>query len=73
MEVPYFIKKHLWMSAFGKATLKTFGGSKPFSKLTLKIKWYHSCGCCDNSPSFEQLKKCHVTDKYFEKRLDLEP
>ena len=42
------------------------------SKLALKIKWYHSCGCCDDCQSCEQLKK-HVTDKYFEKKLDLEP
>ena len=28
---------------------KDFGGRKPSSKLTLKTKWYHSCGCCDNS------------------------
>ena len=33
MNVPYFIKEHLWMSASGELTLKkTFGGSKPFSK-----------------------------------------
>ena len=32
------------MSAFDEATLKIiFGGSKP-SKLTLKAKWYDSCG-----------------------------
>ena len=42
------------------------------SKLTLKTKWYHSCGCCDNSQSCEQLRK-RVNDKYFEKKLDLEP
>ena len=26
-----------------------FGGRKPSSKLTLKTKWCHSCGCCNNS------------------------
>ena len=72
MDVPYFIKDHLWMSASDEATLKKFfGGNKPSSKLTLKVKWYHSCGCCDDSWSFEQLKK-HVKDKYFEKKLDFE-
>ena len=42
------------------------------SKLTLKTKWYHSYVCCDDSCSFEQLKK-RVADKYFENKLDLEP
>ena len=66
--VPYFIKEHLWVSAFDETTLKNiFGGSKPSSKLTLKTKWYNSCGCCDDSQSREQLNK-NVTDKYFEKR-----
>ena len=52
------------MSASDEATLKTiFGGSKPSSKLTLRTKWYHSCDCCDDSRSCEQLKKS-VTDKY---------
>ena len=47
---------------------KKIGESKPSSKLTLrtKRKWYHSCGCCDDSQSCIQLKK-HVTHKYFEK------
>ena len=45
---------------------KNFAERKPSSKLTLKTKWYHSCGCCDDSRSCELLKK-HVTDKYFEK------
>ena len=73
IDVPYFIKEHLWMSAFDEAALKIiFGGNKPSSKLTLWTKWYHSCGCCDDSRSFEQLKK-GVTDKYFEKTLDFEP
>ena len=68
MDVPYFIiKEQLWMSASDKAILKKIlGVSKSSSRLTLKTKWYHSCGCC------EQLKKC-VTDKYFEKNLDFEP
>ena len=73
MDVAYFIKEHLWMSAFDEATLKKkFSGSTPTSKLTLKAKWYHSCGCCDDSRSCEQLKN-RVTDKYFEKKkLDFE-
>ena len=106
IDVPCFIKKHLWMSASDETTLiKCFGGRKPSSKLTLKTKWFHIsqcalgsspslwlevqppqqkgggkdggytlwiCGCFDNSQSCEQLKK-HVTDKYFEKKLDFEP
>ena len=69
MDVPYFIKEPLWISASDEAALKIiFGGSKPFSKLILKTKWYQSCGCCDDSRSCEQLKK-RVTDKYFEKRV----
>ena len=35
--------------------------------LTLKTKWYHSCGCCDDSQSYEQQKK-QVSDKYFLKK-----
>ena len=61
------------MSTFDEATLKNFlGGSKPSSKLTLKTKRYHSCGCCNNSWSCEQMKK-RFTDKYFRKKLDFEP
>ena len=40
------------------------------SKLTLKTKWYRSCGCCDNSQGCEQLKK-RVNKKYFEKSQTL--
>ena len=73
MDVPYFIKEHLWMNAFDEAnTQKKFGESKPSSKLTLKTKWYHSCGCCDNSRSFKQLEK-HVTDKYSKEKQTLNP
>ena len=69
MDVPYFIKDHIWMSASDEATLKKhFGGSKRSSKLTLKT---NSCGCCDDSRSWKQLKK-YVTDKYFFKKLDFE-
>ena len=50
MDVPYFIKQHLWMSASEEATpQKNVGASKPSSKLTLKTIWYHSCGYCDDS------------------------
>ena len=39
MDIPYFIKEHLWMSASDEVTLtKISGGSKPSSKLTLKKK-----------------------------------
>ena len=63
MDVRYFIKEYLWMSASNEATLtKIFGRSKPSQKLTLKTKWYHSCGCCNDSRSCEQLKK-RGTDK----------
>ena len=68
MDVPYFFKENLWMSASDEATLKkVFGGSKSSSKLTLKTNWCHSCGCCDDPRSCEQLKK-RVTDKYFENK-----
>ena len=73
INLTYFIKEYLCMSASDGATFKKdFGGSKPSLKLTSKTKWYHSCGCCDDSPSFRQLKK-HLTGKYFEKKLDFEP
>ena len=80
IDVPYFIKEHLWMSASDETTLKkNFGGSKPKNKMvpwkqngtklvTLKTKWYQTCGCSDDSRCWEQLKK-HVTDKYFEKKV----
>ena len=33
MDIPYFIKEYLWMSAFDEATLKKiFGRSKPENK-----------------------------------------
>ena len=48
-----------------------FGGRKPSSKLTLKTKWYYSCGYPDCSQSYKQLKKL-VTDKNFEKLLNFE-
>ena len=52
INLPYFIKGHLRMSASDEATLKkNFGRSKPSSKLTLKTKWYHSCRCCDDCQS----------------------
>ena len=61
------------MNASHEATLKNFfGGSKLSSKLTLKAKCYHICGCRDNSRSCGQLKQC-VTDKYFFKTLDFGP
>ena len=74
LDVPYFIKELLWMSAFDEVTpKKIFGGGKPYSKLTLKTKWCNSCGLCDNPRSCKQPKK-RVTDKYFEKkRIDFEP
>ena len=69
--LPYFIKEHLWMSASNQATVKKhFWWSKPSSKLTLKTKCYHSCGCCDDCQSCEKLKK-HVLDEYFEKNVRL--
>ena len=74
MDIPYFIKEHLWisMSAFDEQHSKKIrGGSKPTSKSTLKTKLYHSCGYCDDSRRCE-LKNC-VADKYFEKKLDFEP
>ena len=62
------------MSASDQTTLKkNFGGSKPFSKLTLNVDFKSkkvSCGCCDDSQKCKQLKK-HVTNKYTEKHLKL--
>ena len=59
------------MSASDELTIKeNFSGSNPSSKLILKTKWYHSCGCRDDSRSCEQLEK-RVTDKYFEKKVRL--
>ena len=55
-----------------KRLQKNLGGRKPSLNLTLKRKWYHSCGCSDDSQSCEQLKK-RVTAKSFEKKLDFEP
>ena len=70
MNVPYFTKEHLWKSVSDEASPKKFfGGNKPSSKLTLKTKQYHSCGCCDGSQSCEQQQK-HVTDKYSEMTLN---
>ena len=61
------------MSASDEATFKIiFGWSKLSSNLTSKTKWYQSCGCYDDSRSYEHLKK-RFTDKYFEKKLDFEP
>ena len=40
IDVPYFTKEKIWMSPSDKLT-----GGKPSSKLTLKTKWKHSCGC----------------------------
>ena len=65
MDVPCFIKEHLWTSACIATTLKkNFGGSKPSSELTLKTKWYHSCSYSDDSWNCEEIKK-HVTNKYY--------
>ena len=71
MDVPYIIEENLseWVLLVRQHSKKKFGGSKASSKLTLKTKWYHSYGCHDDSQSCEQLKK-HVTDKYFEKKVD---
>ena len=73
MYVPYFIKEHLWTSACNEATLKkkNWGGSKPSSKLTLKARWYHSCGCSDDSRSCEQMKKRVTETNIFLKKLRL--
>ena len=59
-----------WVLLMRQQSKNIFGGSKTSSKLTLKTKCYHSCGCCDDCQSCEQLKK-HVLDKYFEKNIRL--
>ena len=67
MDVPYFINNtSIWVLLFRQH----FAGSKTSSKLTLETKWYHSCSCCDDSQSCEQLKKCIIV-KYFEKKVRL--
>ena len=74
------IKQKTWkdtkIAVLKKTTKEIFDGRKPSSELTLKTKWYQSCGCCNDSQSCEQLKKS-VTDKYFEKKkkkkIDFEP
>ena len=39
MDIPYFIKEHLWISVFDEVTLtKIFGGSKPSLKGDLENK-----------------------------------
>ena len=63
MDVPYFNKENLQMSASDETTFKIILHG---NKSSLKTKRYHSCGCCDDSRSCEQLKK-GVTDTYFEK------
>ena len=55
-----------------KRPQNVFPGRETSLKLTLKTKWYNSCGCCNDSRSCEQLKKL-VADKYFEEKLDFEP
>ena len=71
IDIQYFIKEHLWISASDEATpKKLFGRSKSSLKLTLKTKWYHSCGCCDNSLICKQLKK-RITD-ILKKKIDFE-
>ena len=59
MDVPYFIKENLWMSASDEAApKKIIGGSKSSSKLTLKTKWCHKCGCRSVLQINIFLKKC---------------
>ena len=69
MDVPYFNKENLQMSASDETTFKIILHG---NKSSLKTKWYHSCGCCDDSRSCEQLKK-QDTDKYSEEKLDFKP
>ena len=71
MDVPYFIKEHLWMSASDEPTLKKkFGKSEPSPKLTLKTKSYHSCGSCDDSWSLDNWKSV-LQMNIFKKKLNL--
>ena len=71
IDVPHFIKEHLWMSVYIVATLKKKkkknGGSKPSSKLTLKTNWYHSCGCSDDSQSYVQMRGMLQINIFFKK------
>ena len=72
IDVPHFIKEHLWMSVYIVATLKKKkkkknGGSKPSSKLTLKTNWYHSCGYSDDSQSYVQMRGVLQINIFFKK------
>ena len=71
IDVPHFIKEHLWMSVYIVATLKKKkkknGGSKPSSKLTLKTNWYHSCGYSDDSQSYVQVRGVLQINIFFKK------
>ena len=71
MDVPYFIKEHLWMRAFDEAIPK-----KVLVEINSPQSWPwkqndNSCDCCDDSWNYEQLEK-RVSDKYFDKKLDFE-
>ena len=72
MNVPFFIKERLWMSDFDETKLKkTFGGSKPFSKWTLKTITTVLAAVM----IFEVVNnwRCVLPDQYFENKLEFEP
>ena len=69
MNVSYVIKEHIWTSDSDEGTpKKNVWWKQAFLKVNFG-KWYHSCGCSDDSQNCEQLKK-RVTGKYFGKKLD---
>ena len=53
-----------------KGCKKFFGEGNPSQSWAWKQKYNHSCSCCDDSRSCEQLKKC-IIDKSFEKKVRL--
>ena len=53
MDVSYFTKEHLRMSAPYEATIKKNYWKYTLLKIDLKTKCYHSFGPCDDSQSFE--------------------
>ena len=68
MDISFSIKEYLWMSASDKETLKKIlVEANPLQSWPWKQNGT-SCGCCNDSRSYEQLKK-RVTDKYFEKKV----
>ena len=73
MDVPYFIKEHIWVKTSDEAISKKNLVELNPPKMDLKnkmVKNKHSCDCCDYSWSCQQLEK-GATHKHFEKKVRL--